>query len=93
MRRLDSTIRKLEKQELFEQYYAVIRDQLAEGIVEPPGEHVVGREFYITYKPVVRETAESTKLRIVYDASARAHDNAPSLNDCLHADPPLQNQL
>ena len=54
---------------------------------------MVGREFYIPHKPVVRETAESTKLRIVYDASARAHDNAPSLNDCLHAGPPLQNQL
>ena len=93
LRRLDSTIRKLEKQELFEQYDAIIRDQLAEGIVEPAGEHVVGREFYIPHKPVVRETAESTKLRIVYDASARAHDNAPSLNDCLHAGPPLQNQL
>ena len=42
---------------------------------------------------MIRETAESTKLRIVYDASARAHDKAPSLNDCLHAGPPLQNQL
>lgn len=44
-----------------------------------------GREFYIPHKPVVRATAESTKLLIVYDASARAFDGAPSLNDCLHA--------
>lgn len=50
---------------------------------------MVRREFYIPHKPVVREIAESTKLRIVYDASARAHDNAPSLNDCLHAGSPL----
>ena len=42
---------------------------------------------------MIRETAESTKLRIVSDASARAHDKAPSLKDCLHAGPPLQNQL
>ena len=41
----------------------------------------------------MRGTAESTKLRIVYDASARAFDGAPSLNDGLHADPPLQNKL
>ena len=61
--------------------------------MEPAGEHPVGREFYIPHKPVIRETAESTKLRVVYDASARAHDKAPSLNDCLHASPPLQNQL
>ena len=30
---------------------------------------------------------------IVYDASARAHPSAPSLNDCLNAGPPLQNKL
>ena len=53
----------------------------------------MGREFYILHKPVIRKTAESTKLCIVYDASARAHNKAPSLNDCLHAGPPLQNQL
>ncbi|XP_068738113.1 uncharacterized protein [Montipora capricornis] len=32
-------------------------------------------------------------MRIVYDASARAHPSAPSLNDCLNAGPPLQNKL
>ena len=41
----------------------------------------------------MRESAESTKLRIVYDASARAYPEAPSLNDCLNAGPPLQNRL
>ena len=51
------------------------------------------REFYIPHKPVVRESAETTKLRVVYDASARAHSGAPSLNECLNPGPPLQNQL
>lgn len=32
-------------------------------------------------------------MRIVYDASARANGNAPSLNECLETGPPLQNQL
>ena len=41
----------------------------------------------------MRATAESTKLRIVYDASARALCGTPSLNDCLHTGPPLQNKL
>ena len=41
----------------------------------------------------MRENAETTKLRVVYDASARAHGGAPSLNECLHAGPPLQNKL
>ena len=41
----------------------------------------------------MRETAESTKLRVVYDASARAWNGAPSLNECLNTGPPLQNKL
>ena len=93
LKRLENTVRKLEKQGLLEQYDAIIKEQLAEGIVEPAEEQAVGREFYIPHKPVIRESAESTKLRIVYDASARAFDKAPSLNDCLHTGPPLQNQL
>ena len=52
-----------------------------------------GREFYISHKAVVRENAEPTKIRIVYDASARANASVLSLNECLEIDPPLQNQL
>lgn len=32
-------------------------------------------------------------MRIVHDASVKAHDSAPSLNDCLEVGPTLQNQL
>ena len=32
-------------------------------------------------------------MRIVYDASTRAYDTIPSLNECLESGPPLQNQL
>ena len=52
-----------------------------------------GREFYMPHKPVLRESAESTKLRIVYDASARTYESAHALNVCLEIGPPLQNQL
>ncbi|CAB3991296.1 Hypothetical predicted protein [Paramuricea clavata] len=34
-------------------------------------------------EPVIRESAESTKVRIVYDASTKANSGAPSLNQCL----------
>ena len=55
---------------------------------------VVGNSTsFLPYKSVVRATAESTKLRIVYDASLRASDGVLSLNDCLHAGLPLQNKL
>ena len=92
LRRLASLVRKLEKNGSIEDYNAVIQDQLIEGIVERAPNSVVGREFYIP-QGVLRETAESTKLRIVYEASARAWDGAPSLNECLNNGPPLQNQL
>ena len=41
----------------------------------------------------MRQSAETTKLRVVYDASARAQGKAPSLKECLHAGPPLYNKL
>ena len=64
-------------------YDAIIQNQLEEGIVEKAEMAATGMELYIPHKAVVRENAESTKLRIVYDASARGNDSAPSLNDCL----------
>ena len=93
LRRLESLTRKLERLDLVEKYDQVIKDQLQQGIVERADECPTGREFYIPHKPVVRESAESTKLRVVYDASARDRENAPSLNECLNPGPPLQNQL
>ena len=64
-----------------------------QGIIEDCPPEPAGREFYISHKPVVREEATSTKLRVVYDASARAYPNAPSLNECLYPGPALQNKL
>ena len=71
----------------------MIQEQLKEGAVEPTPNEVLGREFYLPHRAVVRESTETTKLRVVYDASARAHDKAPLLNECLHTGPPLQNKL
>ena len=93
LKRLDNLVRKLEKQGTLEQYDQIIQDQLAQGIVEPAKDEAKGKEFYIPHKPVVRESAETTKMRIVYDASARASGQTPSLNECLETGPPLQNQL
>ena len=62
-------------------------------MVEKAPLQVTGKEFYLPHRAVGRENAETTKLRVVYDASARAHNGAPSLNDCLHTGPSLQNKL
>ena len=50
--------------------------------------------FYLPYKPVIRESAESsTKLRIIYDASAEISKNGASLNERRETGPPLLNSL
>ena len=61
--------------------------------MEPANEQAKGVEFYIRHKPVVKEGAETTKLRIVYDASAKSHTEGVSLNDCLNLGPAVQNNM
>ena len=91
--RLESLVKRLKKAGKLDDYDAIIKEQLQEGIIEEAPLAATGQEFYIHHKAVVRESAETRKMRIVHDASAKAHDSAPSLNDCLEAGPPLQNQL
>ena len=67
-----------------------MQEQLHTGVIEAAPENPTGKEFYILHKGVSRSKAESTKLRIVFDASARESNRDPSLNDCLHPGPPLQ---
>ena len=78
---------------MLDEYDAVIREQLQEGVVERAPAEVTGREFFLPHRAVVRKNAETSKLRVVYDASALAQERAPSLNECLHAGLPLQNKL
>ena len=85
LRRLNTLVWKLRKTDLLDEYDAVIREQLEEGVVERAPAEVTGREFFLPHRAVVRRNAETTKLGVVYDASARAQEKAPSLNDCLHA--------
>ncbi len=79
---------------MIECYDQVIQHQIKVGIVERVRGPATGQhKFYIPPKAVVRDTAESTKLRVVYDASARAHSGAPSLTEFLNPGPPLQSKL
>eukprot|EP00794_Sanderia_malayensis_P005856 gene5856-biopygen4856 len=92
--RLSNLVRRLQREPaLLERYDEIIQDQLQQGIVERVTEESAGKEFYIPHKPVVRENAESTKVRIVFDASAKGTEKSPSLNDCLEPGQPLQNLL
>ena len=92
-RRLTSWARKLTREGNYDRYDGVIKEQLNQGIIEPAPNEAKGKEFYPPHKGVFKQSAETTKLRIVYDASAKETSDKPSLNECLHPGPPLQSQL
>ena len=75
--------------ELLREYDDIIQNQIKMGIVEEinePGE--VGEVTYLPHKAVIREDKKSTKVRVVFDASAKSKQGV-SLNDCLYKGPCL----
>ena len=75
---------------MMREYDKTIRDQVARGIIEmvPPNKTVATRVHYLPHHGVVRKDKSTTKLRVVYDASAKS--SGPSLNECLYKGPKFQ---
>ena len=80
---------------LFESYAAKIEDQEKKGIVERvlEGTEVGLHMHYVPHQPVITPLKNTTKLRIVYDASAKTKKTNNSLNDCLYRGPVLLEDL
>ena len=81
--------RLCQRPELMQEYSRIIQEQINLGIVETV-EPETSRNKMIHYLPhhgVVRMSSETTKLRIVYDGSARSAGDICSLNDCLQKGP------
>ena len=93
--RLNNLLHNLSRDNQLETYDDIIREQQKAGIVETVDRNTScqNREFYMPHKAVIRESAQTTKVRIVYDASAKPNSNTPLLNDCLETGPSLQNFL
>ena len=91
-RRLHNVEGKLRRNEKLKiEYDNIVHEQIEQGIIEKVPEQPTGeRVFYMPHKPVVRESATSTKVRMVFDASAKPHPLANSVNECMHTGPPLQ---
>ena len=89
--RLQSVTRKLERLGKLKDYDDIMQEQLKEGVIEPIPESPTGEVVhYVPHQPVIREKAQTTKLRIVYDCSSKPDSKTPSLNDSLETGPSLQ---
>ena len=86
----------LKRPELLKEYDRVIKEQLANRIIElvdhstttPATFHnCKSLVHYLPHHAVVRQDRETTKIRVVYDGSARDKNESHSLNDCLLTGP------
>ena len=91
-KRLTSLKKKLEKEPwLMNRYDQIIKNQLKDGIVETVvSEPIVGEVTYLPHRAVIRDDKDTTRVRIVFDCSAKNKSSGgSSLNDCLYKGPVL----
>ena len=93
LKRLQGLLRRLcQTPDILQEYDSVIRKQIEQGIVQPaPDLGVVGGVHYLPHHAVVKKNRETTKVRVVYDASTRS--GGPSLNSCLHTGPSFNQKI
>ena len=85
--RLRSNIKRMkEDPEFLRRYNEVIQDQLNKGVIEKVDAHSdEGRRIhYIPHHAVITPHKTTTKIRVVYDGSAKAKRTDKSLHECLH---------
>ena len=91
-RRLDKLSKKLAEDPALEcRYNEALREMESTGVIhEVPQDEVVSPylTYYLPHRPVVKEASVSTKIRPVFDASAKGPSGV-SLNDCLETGPCL----
>lgn len=84
-------MKKLRQQpEVLNVYDIIIKEQMENNIIKKVVEmEQPDKVHYLPSHAVVREEAETTKGRVVYDASCEDGRKGTSLNDCLHGGPSL----
>ena len=88
---MKSQVKRLRKQpNILVEYDNIIKQQLDAGVIERvPELDTAEKVHYLPHQAVVRQNAQTTKVRVVYDASAKDLKSNTSLNDCLHIGPSL----
>ena len=77
---------------MLSQYNQRIKDQLQADVIEKLEQPEVGQVHYLPHRPVIRNDKQTSKVRIVCDASSKI-GNSPSLSDCLLPGPSLTESL
>jgi len=88
LRRLNGLLKCLKQNpEVLKQYDSVIKEQLSKEIIESVQDSAsISHPVHcLPHHAVVRDDKSTTKLRVVYNASAKT--NGPSLNDSLYTGP------
>ena len=71
-KRLMNLKKKLEKNDLLTQYDEIMKDQLNNGVLEKvTTKAIVGEVTYLPHRAVLRNDKKTTRVRIVFDASAK----------------------
>ena len=95
MGRLRSTAAKMRsKPDLMKHYDTIIQDQLDKEIIEKVNSTFKGgTTHYLPHHAVINPLKTTTKLPLVYDASARTRNENQSLNECLYRGPVMLDDL
>lgn len=96
LKRLHGLLRILRQdQPLLQEYDRIIETQLKEGIVQKFDEAedmtAISKVHYLPHHVVMRQDKQTTKLRIVFDASVKC--DGPSLNECLYRGPKFDQSI
>ncbi|XP_050599186.1 uncharacterized protein LOC126926913 [Bombus affinis] len=94
MSRLAALSRRFQRDKQFEAAYnTVIQEYLDLGhMTKIPHTHPSNNGYYLPHHGVIKESSNTTKLRVVFDGSAISTTGV-SLNDTLHTGPKLQEDL
>ena len=77
--------------DLLRWYDDVIQNQMGQAVIEKVVDRIQegNLKHYLSHHPVLTPAKNTTKLRVVYDASLKAKKGDNSLNDCLYRGPVL----
>ena len=84
--------RLLKTPNILQEYNQIIREQLNQGIIEVivnPNNTGANHVHYLPHYAVIHQDKQTTKVRVVYDGSAKSVESPLSINDCLLTGPNL----